>query len=136
MIFTVLGAVTELERSLIGQRVRAGLRKLGRKGSGLDDHLLLLTRRRFGNYDRPGNRMSRLERLSESVVPAHGARYNQRRKAEACRRRGNSGRSVAEAWIPPTKRVVMCVTMTPYSTLSAIPAIAPRTMRQRLRQLW
>ena len=43
MIFTVLGAVAELERSLIAERVRAGLRnarakgrKLGRPKSGVD----------------------------------------------------------------------------------------------------
>ena len=43
MVFTVLGAVAELERSLIAERVRAGLRnarskgiKLGRPGISLD----------------------------------------------------------------------------------------------------
>jgi len=43
MVFTVLGAVAELERSLIAERVRAGLRnarakgkKLGRPRSGVD----------------------------------------------------------------------------------------------------
>ena len=36
MVFTVLGAVAELERSLIVERVRAGLRKPARKGSPWD----------------------------------------------------------------------------------------------------
>jgi DNA invertase Pin-like site-specific DNA recombinase len=35
MIFTVLGAVAELERSLIGERVRAGLRNARAKGRRL-----------------------------------------------------------------------------------------------------
>jgi DNA invertase Pin-like site-specific DNA recombinase len=35
MIFTVLGAVAELERSLIVQRVRAGLRNAVAKGKKL-----------------------------------------------------------------------------------------------------
>ena len=43
MVFTVLGAVAELERCLIAERVRAGLRnarakgkRLGRPGNNLD----------------------------------------------------------------------------------------------------
>jgi DNA invertase Pin-like site-specific DNA recombinase len=43
MVFTVLGAVAELERSLIAERVRAGLRnarakgkRLGRPSKGID----------------------------------------------------------------------------------------------------
>jgi DNA invertase Pin-like site-specific DNA recombinase len=35
MVFTVLGAVAELERSLIGERVRAGLRNVRAKGKTL-----------------------------------------------------------------------------------------------------
>jgi DNA invertase Pin-like site-specific DNA recombinase len=35
MVFTVLGAVAELERSLIGERVRAGLRNAKAKGTQL-----------------------------------------------------------------------------------------------------
>ena len=34
MVFTVLGAVAELERSLIAERVRAGLRNARAKGAG------------------------------------------------------------------------------------------------------
>ena len=36
MVFTVLGAVAELERSLIVERVKAGLRNARAKGNGLD----------------------------------------------------------------------------------------------------
>ena len=35
MVFTVLGAVAELKRSLIGERVRAGLRNARAKGKTL-----------------------------------------------------------------------------------------------------
>lgn len=35
MVFTVLGAVAELERSLIGERVKAGLREARKKGIAL-----------------------------------------------------------------------------------------------------
>jgi hypothetical protein len=42
MVFTVLGAVTELERSLIIERVKAGLRNARAKGSGLDGRLPFL----------------------------------------------------------------------------------------------
>jgi DNA invertase Pin-like site-specific DNA recombinase len=43
MIFTVLGAVAELERSLIGERVRAGLRNARAKGKHLGRPRLLVT---------------------------------------------------------------------------------------------
>jgi DNA invertase Pin-like site-specific DNA recombinase len=36
MVFTVLGAVAELERSLIVERVKAGCGMCGRRGSGSD----------------------------------------------------------------------------------------------------
>jgi len=35
MVFTVLGAVAELERSLIGERVKAGIRNARAKGKRL-----------------------------------------------------------------------------------------------------
>ena len=38
MTFTVLGAVAELERSLIAERVRAGLRNARAKGKSLAGH--------------------------------------------------------------------------------------------------
>lgn len=52
MVFTVLGAVAELERCLIAERVRAGLRnarakgkRLGRPRKALDPHQIALLRR-------------------------------------------------------------------------------------------
>jgi DNA invertase Pin-like site-specific DNA recombinase len=43
MVFTVLGAVAELERGLIVERVKAGLRNARAKGRGSDDQGLGLT---------------------------------------------------------------------------------------------
>jgi len=42
MVFTVLGAVAELERSLIAERVRAGLRNARAKGKQLGRQSLLM----------------------------------------------------------------------------------------------
>ena len=47
MVFTVLGAVAELERSLIVERVRAGLRNARAKGNVWVGHGLRFSRRRF-----------------------------------------------------------------------------------------
>ena len=44
MIFTVLGAVAELERSLIAERVRAGLRNARAKGKRLGRPPMVLDR--------------------------------------------------------------------------------------------
>ena len=47
MVFTVLGAVAELERSLIAERVRAGLRNARAKGKRLGRPVLNLDRARI-----------------------------------------------------------------------------------------
>jgi len=47
MVFTVLGAVAELERSLIAERVRAGLRNARAKGKKLGRPLLIVDRTRI-----------------------------------------------------------------------------------------
>src|SRR6202171_2579291 len=49
MVFTVLGAVAELERSLIVERVKAGLRNARAKGKRLGRPRLVLDRRRIGS---------------------------------------------------------------------------------------
>lgn len=46
MVFTVLGAVAELERSLIGERVRAGLRNAKAKGKKLGRPRVVVDRAR------------------------------------------------------------------------------------------
>jgi DNA invertase Pin-like site-specific DNA recombinase len=48
MVFTVLGAVAELERSLIAERVRAGLRNARAKGKRLGRPLVVVDVRRVG----------------------------------------------------------------------------------------
>jgi DNA invertase Pin-like site-specific DNA recombinase len=57
LVFTVLGAVAELERSLITERVRAGLRnarakgkKLGRPGKALDPNQIARLRREGASW--------------------------------------------------------------------------------------
>ena len=47
MIFTVLGALAELERSLIAERVRAGLRNARAKGKRLGRPRLVVDRARI-----------------------------------------------------------------------------------------
>lgn len=60
-LFTVLGAVAELERSLIAERVRAGLRnarakgiRLGRPRKALDTHRIALLRRQGASWKAVG----------------------------------------------------------------------------------
>jgi DNA invertase Pin-like site-specific DNA recombinase len=47
MVFTVLGAVAELERSLIAERVRAGLRNARAKGKHLGRPRMIVDVRRI-----------------------------------------------------------------------------------------
>ena len=54
MIFTVLGAVAELERSLIAERVRAGLRNARAKGKRLGRPTKQRKRRPNCRPTRPG----------------------------------------------------------------------------------
>jgi DNA invertase Pin-like site-specific DNA recombinase len=48
MVFTVLGAVAELERSLIGERVKAGLRNARAKGKRLGRPRVIVDAVRIG----------------------------------------------------------------------------------------
>lgn len=54
MVFTVLGAVAELERSLIAERVRAGLRNARAKGKRLGRPRVLVDRTRIGRLRAEG----------------------------------------------------------------------------------
>ncbi len=54
MIFTVLGAVAELERSLIAERVRAGLRNARAKGKKLGRPRKAVDRARIASLRRTG----------------------------------------------------------------------------------
>jgi DNA invertase Pin-like site-specific DNA recombinase len=54
MVFTVLGAVAELERSLIAERVRAGLRNARAKGKRLGRPRVIVDRARIGRFRAQG----------------------------------------------------------------------------------
>ncbi len=54
MVFTVLGAVAELERSLIAERVRAGLRNARAKGKKLGRPRKAVDRSRIASLRRTG----------------------------------------------------------------------------------
>ena len=54
MVFTVLGAVAELERSLIAERVRAGLRNARAKGKKLGRPRKAVDRSRIARLRRTG----------------------------------------------------------------------------------
>jgi DNA invertase Pin-like site-specific DNA recombinase len=54
MVFTVLGAVAELERSLIAERVRAGLRNARAKGKRLGRPRVTVDRDRIGHLRAQG----------------------------------------------------------------------------------
>lgn len=54
MVFTVLGAVAELERSLIAERVRAGLRNARAKGKRLGRPRVILDARRISALRKQG----------------------------------------------------------------------------------
>ncbi len=54
MVFTVLGAVAELERSLIAERVKAGLRNARAKGKRLGRPRKAVDRSRIAHLRRSG----------------------------------------------------------------------------------
>src|SRR5271169_4963404 len=54
MVFTVLGAVAELERSLIAERVRAGLRNARAKGKRLGRPRVIVDRAKIGSLRTQG----------------------------------------------------------------------------------
>lgn len=65
MVFTVLGAVAELERSLIVERVRAGLRNARAKGKRLGRPRMILDARRIGELRARGVSWRRIARQME-----------------------------------------------------------------------
>ncbi len=71
MVFTVLGAVAELERSLIAERVRAGLRNARAKGKTLGRRPVLVDREKVATLRAQGlswQKVANKLRLSEPVV--------------------------------------------------------------------
>jgi DNA invertase Pin-like site-specific DNA recombinase len=65
MVFTVLGAVAELERSLIAERVRAGLRNARAKGKRLGRPRLLLDTLKIGRLRDAGRSWRQIARIME-----------------------------------------------------------------------
>src|SRR5215831_1998090 len=77
MIFTVLGAVAELERSLIAERVRAGLRNAKAKGKRLGRPSIAVDTARIANPRASGASWPMIAReLSISVGKAYQAGQN------------------------------------------------------------
>src|ERR1700726_3723008 len=65
MVFTVLGAVAELERSLIAERVRAGLRNARAKGKTLGRPEKILDVARIAELRRRGRSWRKIARVLE-----------------------------------------------------------------------
>jgi DNA invertase Pin-like site-specific DNA recombinase len=63
MVFTVLGAVAELERSLIAERVRAGLRNAKAKGKRLGRPRAVVDRRRIAELRARGRSWRKIARV-------------------------------------------------------------------------
>jgi DNA invertase Pin-like site-specific DNA recombinase len=74
MVFTVLGAVAELERSLIAERVRAGLRNARAKGKRLGRPRIAVDHARVARLRAQGRSWPQIaEELGCSVGTAYGA---------------------------------------------------------------
>jgi DNA invertase Pin-like site-specific DNA recombinase len=101
MVFTVLGAVAELERSLIAERVRAGLRNAKAKGRKLGRPKIILDRMQIATLRAQGAGWKRIAKqlgcgvstvlrvaqegpLRGSVIPLKTARRSPVVSASAC----------------------------------------------------
>jgi len=74
MVFTVLGAVAELERSLIAERVRAGLRNARAKGKRLGRPRAAVDAARIGRLRAQGHSWPKIAReLGVSVGTVYQA---------------------------------------------------------------
>jgi DNA invertase Pin-like site-specific DNA recombinase len=60
MVFTVLGAVAELERSLIAERVRAGLRNARAKGKSLGRPRVIVDRAQIARFHAEGHSWAKI----------------------------------------------------------------------------
>jgi DNA invertase Pin-like site-specific DNA recombinase len=65
MVFTILGSVAELERSLIVERVKAGLRNARAKGKRLGRPRLLLDVSKIGRLRSQGRSWRKIARIME-----------------------------------------------------------------------
>jgi DNA invertase Pin-like site-specific DNA recombinase len=84
MVFTVLGAVAELERSLIAERVRAGLRNARAKGKQLGRPRLAVNAAEIARLRTSGQSWRTIaKQLGVSVGTAHGATRKRSKNAAA-----------------------------------------------------
>jgi putative DNA-invertase from lambdoid prophage Rac len=84
MVFTVLGAVAELERSLLRERVRAGLRNARSKGKKLGRPKAILDVVRIGELRKKGRSWRKIARvLGCSARTARRALQEARQKAKS-----------------------------------------------------
>ena len=81
MVFTVLGAVAELERSLIAERVRAGLRNARAKGKRLGRPRKIKDASRITQLREEGTSYRAIAaKLGVSASTVHSAERRQRSK--------------------------------------------------------
>ncbi|MGH9564203.1 MAG: recombinase family protein [Terracidiphilus sp.] len=92
MVFTVLGAVAELERSLIAERVRAGLRNARAKGKTLgrprvvvDTHEIAVLRAQGLSWGKIAERLDVGEGTVYRAAQASAKNLPQNDRASACR---------------------------------------------------
>src|SRR5713226_9481976 len=84
MVFTVLGAVAELERSLIAERVRAGLRNARAKGKRLGRPRVIVDRARIGRLRVEGHSIREIaEELGYSRSLVHKTLANTKSRGDA-----------------------------------------------------
>lgn len=91
MVFTVLGAVAELERALIRERVKAGLRNAVAKGQRLGRPRVVLDVRRIAELRASGRSWRKIARVMEC-------------SAKTCRRAWQ--KSTSEGLLPTVKRMM------------------------------
>lgn len=107
MVFTVLGAVAELERSLIVERVRAGLRnarakgkRLGRPPKDLDTEKIAAPRRQGISWRAiPGRRTQQ-----KALLQLEGLGAGERRRLDVDRDKRRNARAHGAVWLSSRSR--------------------------------
>ncbi len=100
MVFTVLGAVAELERSLIVERVKAGLRHAKAKGVRLGRPRLVLDRTRIARLRAQGRSLRQIAAEMGVPPPSFTKRFRTAGKARW------ESRLVARVDLPITKQMI------------------------------
>ena len=84
MVFTVLGAVAELERSLIVERVKAGLRNAKAKGNRIGQPRVAVDARRIAALRRLGSSWSEIARQPDGLKGRYREPITARQPLLAC----------------------------------------------------